>query len=204
MRPQPRGRSVRAGGRWTGRAAPLPRPTLGKTVNVKRTGGVVRIWVRTGTARTAGFRVLTGDRQIPVGSQVDTTGGRIRLISAGGRAGTTQTADFYDGRFEIRQTARSRGLTELKLTGRRPALRWPSLDRRGGAQPRRLWGDGKGRFRTRGQRSTATVRGTKWFVADRCAGTFTRVARGKVRVRTLCASARSPPCAPGHYLARKP
>jgi hypothetical protein len=48
---------------------------------------------------------------------------------------------------------------------------------------RRLWGNGKGRFRTKGRHSAATVLGTKWLVEDRCTSTLTRVVRGKVSVR---------------------
>lgn len=48
---------------------------------------------------------------------------------------------------------------------------------------RRLWGHGKGSFRTSGRRSSATVRGTWWLVEDRCDGTLTRVKRGRVDVR---------------------
>ena len=50
---------------------------------------------------------------------------------------------------------------------------------------RRLWGKGKGSFRTAGKRSTATVRGTWWLVEDRCDGTLTRVREGRVDVRDL-------------------
>ena len=50
---------------------------------------------------------------------------------------------------------------------------------------RRLWGRGKGNFRTAGKRSTATVRGTWWLVEDRCDGTLTRVRQGRVDVRDL-------------------
>ena len=50
---------------------------------------------------------------------------------------------------------------------------------------RRLWGEGKGSFRTAGRRSTATVRGTQWLVEDRCDGTLTRVKRGRVDVRDI-------------------
>ena len=46
-----------------------------------------------------------------------------------------------------------------------------------------LWGSGHGSFRTQGQYSSATVRGTKWFVQDSCAGTLTKVAQGVVSVR---------------------
>ena len=48
---------------------------------------------------------------------------------------------------------------------------------------RRLRSNSRGRFRTRGRHSAATVRGTKWTVADRCDGTLTTVQRGKVTVR---------------------
>jgi hypothetical protein len=51
---------------------------------------------------------------------------------------------------------------------------------------RSLWGeDSKGRFRTRGKASVATVRGTVWLVEDRCDGTLTRVRKGAVEVRDL-------------------
>ena len=47
---------------------------------------------------------------------------------------------------------------------------------------RKLWGDGKGKFRTKGQYSAATIRGTKWLVQDACTTTLTRVAQGVVSV----------------------
>jgi hypothetical protein len=46
-----------------------------------------------------------------------------------------------------------------------------------------LWGNGKGKFRTNGKYSSATVRGTIWLVQDRCEGTLTKVRRGTVQVR---------------------
>ena len=45
-----------------------------------------------------------------------------------------------------------------------------------------LWGNGKGKFRTSGKFSSATVRGTIWLVQDRCEGTLTKVSRGTVQV----------------------
>ena len=51
--------------------------------------------------------------------------------------------------------------------------------------PRKLWGSGKGKFRTSGKYSSATVRGTIWLVEDRCDGTLTKVTRGTVQVRDL-------------------
>ena len=51
-----------------------------------------------------------------------------------------------------------------------------------GAPVRRLWGKGKGRFRTRGRYSSGTVRGTSWITEDFCDGTRTRVFVGVVQV----------------------
>ena len=48
---------------------------------------------------------------------------------------------------------------------------------------RRLRARGRGRFRTRGRYSSATVRGTTWTIADRCDGTLTSVRSGTVAVR---------------------
>src|SRR5262249_35281726 len=47
---------------------------------------------------------------------------------------------------------------------------------------RALWGNGQGSFQTKGRYAAATVRGTIYYVADRCDGTFTRVERGIVSV----------------------
>ena len=54
----------------------------------------------------------------------------------------------------------------------------------------KLWGSGKGKFRTNGKYSAATVRGTIWLVEDRCEGTLTKVPRGTVQCAT--SSARGP------------
>ena len=47
---------------------------------------------------------LTDPMQIPVGATIDTTKGRVNLISAADKGGTTQSAWFYDGMFKIGQT----------------------------------------------------------------------------------------------------
>ena len=181
---------------------PLSPPVLGKTVNIERVSGVVRYSAPSGSTRSLGFEVLTGARQIPVGSQIDTTRGRIRLTSATSRSGKNQTADFYDGRFKVSQTTKGGGLTELALTGKLPrcGIQGPAAARK--SKRRRLWADGKGKFRTRGHKSSATVRGTKWLVEDRCTGTLTRVARGTVIVRDFARRRTVTLRAGKRYLAR--
>ena len=64
--------------------------------------------------------------------------------------------------------------------------------------------NGRGRFRTRGRHSAATVRGTKWTTTDRCDGTLTTVARGKVAVRDFRRKKTIVVRAGKSYLAKSP
>lgn len=115
---------------------------------------------------------LTAEIQVPVNTIVDATNGQMGLTSANG------SADFHGGAFVIREPAKQR-VTQLFLAGgrRRRCTRGST------STIRQLWGDGKGHFQTRGLYAAATVRGTKWRVADRCDGTLTTVTRGVVAVR---------------------
>jgi hypothetical protein len=160
----------------------LPPPLAGKTVNVEPVSGTVKI-KRPGRKR---YVTLTAEAQIPVGSSIDTRRGRITITAAQGK-GRTASADFFDGLFKLTQTKGAKPITTLKLTEK---LRCAKAHRATIAakkkkKKRRLWGDGKGRFRTTGKFSSATVRGTRWLTQDRCASTLTRVVRGAVRVRDL-------------------
>ena len=77
------------------------------------------------------------------------------------------------------------GITNLTLT--EPLAACPKKGRASAAakkaKKRKLWGDGKGAFRTTGKYSAATVRGTRWLVEDSCAGTRTTVKQGSVTVK---------------------
>ena len=68
---------------------------------------------------------------------------------------------------------------------------------------RRLWGDGKGKFRTQGSFSSATVRGTRWLTEDSCNGTLTKVKRGTVTVRDFAKKRNVTVRAGKQYFARK-
>jgi hypothetical protein len=170
-----------------GSAAPLAAdavPILGESVSVTVKTGTVLVRVPGATSAVA----LAGAASIPVGALVDTRKGTIELETALPGA-LTQTGTFHGGLFQVRQPAAAKGMTELVLRGALPTCR------EGGARaaatsgrrpPRTLWGsDHGGRFRTRGSNSVATVRGTSWFMADRCDGTYTRVKSGSVSVREL-------------------
>jgi hypothetical protein len=111
------------------------------------------------------------------------------LTTAQNRAGETQSGKFSAGLFQVLQSRRrkAKGLTELRMKG--SAARFRSCGRNASASAlsrraiRRLRANAKGRYRTRGRHSAATVRGTKWAMEDRCDGTLTKVKRGKVVVR---------------------
>jgi hypothetical protein len=84
-------------------------------------------------------------------------------------------------------------ITDLVMKGQLPRSQCAPLKgaRAAGASKKKgpkavlgsLWGNGKGKFRTSGKYSSATVRGTIWLTQDRCDGTLTKVNRGTVQVR---------------------
>ncbi|HEX5617054.1 MAG TPA: choice-of-anchor Q domain-containing protein [Solirubrobacteraceae bacterium] len=174
----------------------LPPPQPGKNVNALPKGGTVLAKLP-GTAK---FVLLDEDEQIPLGTVVDVRKGRVTIVAA---AGDGQTADFYGGIFKLGQTKGSEPITVLTLVEK---LSCPKKKSQASAaakkKKRRLWGDGKGRFRTKGKHSAATVVGTKWLVEDRCTSTLTRVARGKVRVRDFAKKTTVLVKAPKKYVAR--
>jgi 6-phosphogluconolactonase (cycloisomerase 2 family) len=156
-----------------------PRPELGETVIVEPAAGRVRVRVP-GAEDFVSLRTL---RVIPVDSLVDARRGKALLSSVRDRSGSVQQGHFSQGLFQVRQRRSDRYLTELVLRGKLgpcPRGRRASAAAR---SSRRLWGNGSGRFRTRGRYSSGAVRGTRWLVADSCKGTVTVVRRGRVVVR---------------------
>ena len=140
---------------------------------------------------------------------IDTREGTVvlRVALPGGR---TDRARFGGGMFTVRQNLRDR-VTELRLHGGSFARcnNARTMMLAFGTKPnprvvRRLWGqDRGGRFRTHGQNSIATVRGTRWLTEDRCDGTLTRVTEGAVEVRDRRTGRRVLVRAGQSYLAKK-
>ena len=157
----------------------LPPPVPGETVNVNRASGTVKIKL----PGSDEFFNLRDAQQVPIGSTFDTAKGRVNLVAAANNTGKTQRAWFYEGVFKLAQSKGSKPLTTLKLTGALSCGRSSGATAAAKKKKRRLWGDGKGKFRTQGSFSSATVRGTRWLTEDRCNGTLTRVVRGTVTVR---------------------
>ena len=178
-----------------GFARTLPPPVAGKRVNALTASGKVKIKL----PGKKGFATLWAGDQIPVGTTVDTTHGRVTLVTAA-KSGTDQ-ADFYDGIFKIGQSKKSK-LTTLTLTEKLSCGAGKANAAAKKKKSRRLWGDGRGHFRTKGRNSAATVLGTKWLVQDTCSTTVTQVKRGKVSVRDF-AKKKTVTVKAGHkYVAR--
>jgi WD40 repeat protein len=165
-------------------SAPLPAPKLGETVNVSVVSGTVLVKTR----GQAGFQTLAQARQIKVGSQLDTKKGVVRLASAAGK-GKTQSGDFGRGVFQVAQSksAKAKGLTDLTLKGGsfgscKGSAKKGTAAAKKKKTVRSLFSKAKGKFRTKGRYSAASVRGTTWLVTDRCDGTLTSVKSGTVSV----------------------
>jgi hypothetical protein len=159
-------------------------PAPGEIVGVSKIQGTVLV-KKKGTNK---FVPITPPTEIPVGSQVDATKGTITLV-AGLGGGKTNSSDFYSGQFLITQAKTKNAFMVLILQGgnfgscKSRRLSAVGADAKTRKPVRRLWGNGKGRFTTKGRYSSATVRGTKWLVQDQCNGTLTVVKRGVVQVR---------------------
>ncbi len=114
------------------------------------------------------------------GAEIDARKGVVEITRADGGA-----AKFSDGIFKLSQAG---GITTLtlseKLTGC-PKGKASAVAAAKKPKTRKLWGDGKGKFRTRGQYSAATIRGTRWLVQDSCTSTLTKVTEGVVGVQDL-------------------
>ncbi len=170
---------VMDGAKTVGAAFLPPPPTGGESTNVVVARGTVLVKV----PGSETFVELDGAAQVPIGSQLDTTAGAVDVTVS--RGATLDTSQFYDGVFTVLQQSSS-SLGEIRLEGgdflqclgprsfRTLAKRRPV---------RKVWGTGKGRFRTRGQVAAATVRGTKWLTQDLCEGTLVTVQEGTVVVR---------------------
>jgi PQQ-like domain len=162
--------------------APGP-PLLGRIVNAAPVSGKVFVVIK------GKLVPMTGTTQIRSGAEVDALHGTVSLTSATGRGKATQTGTFGGAVFKVTQAraGAKRGLTTLKLvegafkgapTYATCKAHKKALDASAAASSSKtlqlLRASAHGKFRTSGRYSAATVRGTKWTIADRCDGTQTR------------------------------
>jgi hypothetical protein len=186
--------------------AALPAPVRGRLANAVPQKGRVRVKL---PGRS--FVALESlGRQVPVGSILDTTKGTVVLTTAGKTPGKTQIGRFSKGVFRFTQTKKN-PLTTISMMGanlnacsRLPRGGSPKVTAAATKRRRTLFSDVKGRFRTRGRNSAATVRGTSWTMTDTCNGTLTSVKTGSVLVRDFNLVKTRLVRAGASYLARAP
>lgn len=174
---------------------PVPgSPTLGKTFNISLVSGLVQVKIH------GVFIPLTELTQIPRNTVIDALQGTVKVVTAvpaGHRARDaaadgkkrrkgktkTQSGTFGGAVFKISQAGS--GLVTLSIVEGAfqgaPSYAECQTHTAGGplataASSRTLQllrASARGRFSTRGRYSAATIRGTKWTIADRCDGTLT-------------------------------
>ncbi|MEA2170980.1 MAG: hypothetical protein QOF76_4280 [Solirubrobacteraceae bacterium] len=193
---------------------PPPPPEIGETFNLKPDDGVVLV-----KNPDEASVPLTESQQIVPGAIIDARDGALVLKSETGDKGKSQKSVFKKGIFSATQSKKRRpkGIVVLRLA--RKDLKGRSLTKgcnakraRASRKPKHkhkhkvlniLKSDAKGKFRTRGRYSSATVRGTKWDTIDRCDGTLTKVHRGAVTVMDLHRHKRVIVRAGHSYLAKR-
>jgi hypothetical protein len=107
--------------------------------------------------------------------------------------GTTQTGEFFEGEFILRQGRNGQVLAEL--TGGNFSVCPNARERAHKARAtvatsgkhvvRKLWANAHGSFSTKGNYAAGAVQGTEWLTEDLCEGTIIRVTRDKVAVTNL-------------------
>jgi DNA-binding beta-propeller fold protein YncE len=199
-------------------------PVLAKTGNVAPVSGSVLVKVP-GTSK---FVSLSSLEQIPFGSVIEATHGTVSVTTAE-PGGKTQTGQFFEGEFILRQGAN--GVVIAELTGGNfsvcPTARERShiararagaVPARAGSSPgpasaasasgshvvRKLWANAHGKFSTKGNYAAGAVQGTEWLTEDLCDGTYIKVTRDKVAVTNLVNHHRVEVTTGHHYLAKAP
>jgi hypothetical protein len=147
----------------------------------------------TGSVTVNGAPITSG--AVPYGSQVDV--GLSSTVKLSTNVGSFvifpqkgEKSSFVPVR--VRVPGKKKKFTiELRLVGgdlnacKKGGRKTQGVDAQAKKKPpkRSLWANGKGTYRTRGQYSSATVRGTEWLTEDTCDGTRTYVKRGVVLVK---------------------
>ena len=163
---------------------------------------------------TTTFVPLTSLKQIPFGTVIDATHGRVSVTTAAPKGGT-QTGEFFDGEFILTQGRD--GLVVATLTGgdfsvcprhgaasKARHARASATHASGKHVVRKLWANAHGSFSTKGNYAAGAVQGTEWLTEDLCEGTLIRVTRDKVRVTNLVTHRHTLVRAGHHYLAKAP
>jgi hypothetical protein len=191
----------------------VPPPVLAHTGNVAPASGTVLVKVP-GTSK---FVPLSTLQQIPFGSVIEATNGAVSVTTAL-PGGDTQTGQFFEGEFILRQGPN--GVVIAELTGgnfsvcptkrershvaRAGSPRASAASASGSHVVRKLWANAHGKFSTKGNYAAGAVQGTEWLTEDLCDGTMIKVTRDKVAVTNLVNHRHIEVTTGHHYLAKAP
>jgi DNA-binding beta-propeller fold protein YncE len=172
-------------------AVAVPPPVLAVTGNVAPISGTVL--VRLPGSKT--FVPLASLRQIPFGTVIEATHGHVSVTTAQPN-GTTQTGEFFEGEFMLKQGRNGQVVAELtggnfsvcptaRERAHKASANAAASHASGKHVVRKLWANAHGSFSTKGNYAAGAVQGTEWLTEDLCEGTIIRVTRDKVAVTNL-------------------
>jgi hypothetical protein len=192
----------------TSKTLVLPPPVLAVTGNLAPVSGTVLVKL----PGSSTFVALTTLRQVPFGTLIDATHGKVRITTMGPH-GRLQTITLYEGMFILTQGRN--GLVQATLAGGDFSVCPTARERAHIARAhssrasrkhvvRKLWAEGHGSFSTKGNYAAGAVLGTRWVTVDLCGGTLYRVTSDRVVVTNLV-NHRHVTVKAGHsYLAKAP
>jgi hypothetical protein len=169
-------------------APPPLEPEHGISFLVQPAAGTVTIK----PPRAGSFTTLDGLQKIPVNSLIDTRGGTVNLTAATGNLGDTtedNSVNLWDGLIRLEQSGDTNAVTTARLIeklrcGKRKGGKAKAgkssgpVASKSGKRRRRVWGSGRGNYKTSGSGGTGSVRGTTWLTKDTCRGTNFKVTDG--------------------------
>ena len=160
-------------------------PEHGISLLVEETGGSVLVKL----PGQNGYGPFNGLQKFPVGSVLDTRGGKARVTAATGNLGDTtedNSVEFFEGLIKLKQSALTNSPMNAKLIQKLSCGKGGGKSASAGKasgpvattaakRRRRVWGSGSGSYSTSGSGGTGSVRGTLWLTKDTCEGTFFKV-----------------------------
>jgi hypothetical protein len=186
----------------------LPPPKLGLTGNLAPVSGHVFVKLPGSPV----FVALSTVRQVPFGTIIDATHGKVTVTTIGPN-GRIQVMTFFEGEFILTQSRNGQVLATLAggdysvCPTARERSHLASVSSSHASRRhvvRKLWGEGHGHYSTKGSYAAGAVLGTRWLTEDRCDGTLIRVTRDRVAVTSLV-NHRHVTVRAGHsYLAKAP
>ncbi len=204
----PNGTSTGAHSEVLGLSSKLPLPQLGVSGNLAPVSG--RVYIKLPGSTT--FARLTGARQVPFGTIVDATNGRVTVTTASAHGGL-QSVTFYGGMFRLTQSRNGQVVATLvggnfKVCPTAKERAHKASVSSAHASPkhvvRKLWAEGHGSYSTRGNYASGAVQGTRWLTEDLCEGTLIKVATDRVLVHDFVKHRNKTLRAPHSYLAHAP